>query len=293
MVAKSDYYDILGVSRSASSEEMKKAYRKKALEWHPDRHKGGDKEEAEKRFKEINEAYQILSDSQKKAAYDQYGHSAFSPGGAASGFSGQNPFSRGGQGGPFTYTYTSQGGESPFSGFDFSDPFDIFESFFGGGSPSGRTQRKPRYSLTVDFMEAVNGVEKTVEIGGKKRSIKIPAGISEGTRIEFNDFILSVDIHPHELFERDGDDIYIREIIPFSLAALGGEIEVPTVSGKIKIRVRPGTQSGTMIRLQGKGVVHVRGRGRGDEYVRLNILVPEKINREQKELLEELKDTNL
>jgi molecular chaperone DnaJ len=290
MATKTDYYETLGVSKSASAEELKKAYRKKALEWHPDTHKGADKEVAEKRFKEINEAYQVLSDSQKRAAYDQYGHDAFSPGGAASGFSGQGPFGRGGQTGPFTYTYTSQGGDTPFSGFDFGDPFDIFESFFGGGA---RAQRKPRYSITVDFMDAVNGVEKTVEINGKKRKIKIPAGISEGTRIDFGDFSLSVDIHSHELFERDGDDIYIKEVIPFSLAVLGGEIEVPTVSGKVKIRVRPGTQSGVMVRLRGQGVTHLRGRGKGDQYVRLNILVPEKLTREQKEIVEEMKEKNL
>src|SRR3989344_8709893 len=135
MAAKSDYYDILGVTKSASADEIKKAYRKQALEWHPDRHKD-DKEAAEKRFKEINEAYQILSDPQKKQAYDQFGHQAFSPGGAASGFGGQGPFARGRGFGPFTYTYTTSGnGSSPFEGYDFGDPFDIFESFFGGGSP--------------------------------------------------------------------------------------------------------------------------------------------------------------
>src|SRR3989344_4035811 len=150
MAAKTDYYDILGISKGAPADEIKKAYRKQALEWHPDRHQGADKEAAEKRFKEINEAYQILSDPQKKSAYDQFGHEAFSPGGmGAGGFRGQNPFAQGGQGGqwgPFTYTYTTngQGGGSPFEGFDFGDPFDIFESFFGGGSPFGRTRSIPR-----------------------------------------------------------------------------------------------------------------------------------------------------
>src|SRR3990170_828411 len=123
MATKSDYYDILGVTKSASAEEIKKAYRKQALEWHPDRH-ASEKEAAEKRFKEINEAYQVLSDPQKKAAFDQYGHDAFTPGGGGS------PFAQGfgGQGGPFTYTYAS-GGENPFANMDFGDPFDIFESF--------------------------------------------------------------------------------------------------------------------------------------------------------------------
>jgi len=296
MAGKTDYYETLDVSKGSSGEEIKKAYRKKALEWHPDRHKGEGKEDAERKFKEINEAYQILSDPQKKAAYDQYGHSAFSPGGAASGFDGGGPFgsSQGGQWGPFTYTYSTRGGEgSQFSGFDFGDPFEIFESFFGGGSPFGRAQRKPRYSITVDFMEAVEGTEKTVDIGGKKRKIKIPAGISEGTRIDFGDFTLSVDTHPHPIFERDGDDIYVKEVIPFSLAALGGEIEVPTVSGKVKIRVRPGTQSGTTVRLKDQGVKHLRGSGKGDQYVRLNVLVPEKLTHEQKDVIEDLRGAGL
>src|ERR1035437_7490212 len=153
MATKTDYYDILGVSKSASADEIKKAYRKQALEWHADRHQA-DKEAAEKRFKEINEAYQVLSDPQKKAAFDQYGSAAFTPGGQAGG----NPFAGGfgGQGGPFTYTYTG-GGESPFGNVDFGDPFDIFESFFGGGNPFGGAQRRqqiPRYLIGLTFMEA-------------------------------------------------------------------------------------------------------------------------------------------
>ena len=133
MAAKSDYYDILGVSKEASGADIKKAYRKQALQWHPDKHKD-EKEAAEKRFKEINEAYQILSDSEKRKAYDNFGHTAFSPGGSPGGFAGQpgqGPFSQSGSWGPFTYTQRSTGG-SPFAGFDFGDPFDIFEQFFGG-----------------------------------------------------------------------------------------------------------------------------------------------------------------
>lgn len=257
MAAKSDYYDILGVSKGASAEEIKKAYRKQALEWHPDRHKD-DKEAAEKRFKEINEAYQVLSDREKKSAYDQFGHSAFTPGG---GFGGQGmPFSQGGQSGqygPFTYTYTTSGGDggNPFGNFDFGDPFDIFEQFFGTDSPFGRrTRRIPRYSLNIDFLEAVGGVEKTVNIGGKRRHIKIPAGIYEGARINFGDFSLSVNIKPHEIFEREEDDIYVKVRIPYSLAVLGGQVEVPTIDGQVKVRVRPGTQSGTTVRLRERGV---------------------------------------
>jgi molecular chaperone DnaJ len=262
MVAKSDYYDILGLSKGASVDEIKKAYRAEALKWHPDKHKE-DKETAERRFKDINEAYQVLSDPQKKSAYDQYGHDAFTPGGfpGGGGFAG-NPFAGGGQHGPFTYTYTSNGGGTPFGNFDFGDPFDIFEQFFGG-SFGGAKKQIPRYSMTIDFMEAINGVTKEVEIGGKVHKIKIPAGIDEGSRINFTDFLLSVNIRPHELFERDGNDIYLKLAISYSLAALGGEVEVPTVDGSVKIRIRPGTQPGTMMRLRGKGAPILRIHARG------------------------------
>lgn len=299
MAAKSDYYDILGVTKGASADEIKKAYRKQALEWHPDRHKD-DKEAAERRFKEINEAYQILSDPQKKSAYDQFGHEAFAPGGGfrgAQGFPGGSPFGQGqaGQWGPFTYTYKSSGeGGSPFAGFDFGDPFDIFESFFGGGSPFGaRSARVPRYSIAVDFMDAVKGVEKEIEIEGKKRKIKIPAGVDEGSRINFGDFILSVNVKPHEIFDRDGADIFVKVTIPFSLAVLGGKIEAPTVDGNVKLKIRPGTASGTMIRLRAKGAPHLRGGGKGDEYVRIIVNVPEKPTREQKKLIENLREEGL
>ncbi len=299
MAAKPDYYDILGVSKGASAEEIKKAYRKQALEWHPDKHKD-NKEAAEKRFKEINESYQILSDSQKRQAYDQFGHSAFSPGGApgapggvpsAGGFPGAQ--GQTGKWGPFTYTYTSTGGDSPFAGFDFGDPFEIFEQFFGGGGNPFRQAQIPRYGVTIEFEEAVKGVEKEVEIEGKKRKIKIPPGVDDGSRIRFGDFILSINVKPHDLFEREGADIYLRAYIPFSTAVLGGQIKVPTVEGNVKLKIRAGTPSGTMVRLRGKGVPHLRGRGRGDQYVRLQVAVPNKLKRDQKKKIEEMKKEGL
>jgi len=290
MAAKSDYYDILGVSKNASAEEIKKAYRKQALAWHPDRHKD-EKETAEKKFKEINEAYQVLSDSQKKSAYDQYGHAAFTPGGGFAnqgGFPGQGS-SQGGKYGPFTYTYTSTGGGTPFSGYDFGDPFDIFEQFFGG-SPFRQSKQVPRYGITIDFMEAIKGIQKEVEINGKKRKIKIPAGVDEGSRINFKDFVLSINVRPHDVFEREGNDIYLKFGIPFSLATLGGEIKVPTVTDEVKIKIRSGTQSGTMLRLRGKGVQSPYGRGKGDEYVKIFVIVPEKLTKDQKAILNTLKE---
>lgn len=293
MTTKNDFYDILGLNKSASDAEIKAAYRKKALEWHPDRHQGAGKEEAERKFKEINEAYQILSDSSKKSAYDNYGHDAFSPGGA--GARGGNPFAGGGQGSPFTYTWSTGGGQqNPFGNADFGDPFDIFESFFGGGGSPFRQQRQiPRYSINLDFMEAVNGIEKEFTIEGKKRKIKIPAGVNEGTKINFGDFSLSVNVTPHEFFERNGDDIYINVTIPYSMAVLGGTIKVPTIEEEIKIKIREGTGSGTMIRLRGKGATNPHHKTKGDQYVKLNILVPEKPTRAQKRMIDDLRDEGL
>ena len=310
MSTKNDYYDLLGVTKTSSAQEIKNAYRKKALEWHPDRHQGADKEEAEKKFKEINESYQVLSDPNKKAAYDNYGHDAFAPGGMG-GRGGGNPFSaQGGPasgwagGSPFTYTWSSSGGpfgsaqgKSPFGNTDFGDPFDIFESFFGGGgSPFGGQQRQrqiPRYSVRLEFMEAVNGVEKEFDIEGKRRKIKIPAGVDEGTKINFGDFTLSVNVIPHEFFERNGDDIYISITIPYSMAVFGGTIKVPTIEDEVKLKVRPATGAGTMIRLRGKGAPNPHHKQRGDQYVKLNILVPEKLNRTQKRIIDDLKEEGL
>jgi len=142
-------------------------------------------------------------------------------------------------------------------------------------------------------MEAIKGVTKEVTIESKRRKIKIPAGVDEGSRINFGSFMLSINVRPHKIFERDGEDIYVKVGIPYSLATLGGEISVPTVDGDVKIRVRAGTQGGTMVRLQGKGVPYIHGRGAGDEYVRLNVLVPEKLNRDQKRKIEELQEEGL
>jgi DnaJ-class molecular chaperone len=292
---KADYYDVLGVTKSATADEIKRAYRKQALDWHPDKHKD-NKEAAEKRFKEINEAYQILSEPEKRRAYDQFGHAAFTPGGGSP-FSSTGRPAHGwggfGQGGPFTYTYTTSGGPQGFQGFDFGDPFEIFEQFFGGGVPFRQARSIPRYSIDVTFMDAVHGTEKQVSINSKKRTIKIPAGVDDGTRIQFDDFVLSVNVKPHELFERDGVDIYVKVEIPYSLATLGGDIEVPTIDDPIKIKVRAGTKSGSMVRLRERGVKRLRGAGRGDEYVRLIVGVPGKLTREQKTLVNQLMEEGL
>ena len=273
MADNKDFYEILGVSRDASVEEIKKAYRRLALKWHPDRNKDP---EAEKKFKEINEAYEVLSDPGKRQAYDQFGHDAF-----RQGFPGA-----GGQEGPFSYTVNFGDLEDLFGGF--SDPFEIFESFFGQRSPfSGyRQQRLPAYQVRITQREAILGTQKEVEIEGKRRKIKIPAGVDNGSRIKFPDFYLVVEVLPDPQFIRQGDDLIVEREISFTQAVLGDTIEVPTVEGKnLKLRIRPGTAPGTMIRLRGQGVPRLSARGRGDLYVRLKLKMPQKLTREQEEKL--------
>ncbi len=286
MPTKRDFYEVLGVSKSASAADIKAAYRKMALKHHPDQNKEAG---AEAKFKEINEAYQVLSDSQKKAAYDQYGHAAFDQG--AGGGMGGNPFSGAGQG-PFQWSYQSgpgmggTGAGNPFEGMDFNDPFDIFENIFSGGFGGG--QRRQRYSMRIEFMEAVKGVEKVIEIEGKKRTIKIPAGADNGTRIRFDEFDITLEVRPDPTFKRDNYDIYVDQEISYPTAALGGTTEVPTLEGKLKLKVRAGTQSHSLIRLRGEGVQHLQARGKGDLFVRLIVKVPEKLGRDEKRILEEL-----
>ena len=289
MSAKRDYYEVLGVSKTASAAEIKSAYRKLALKYHPDRNKETG---AEGKFKEINEAYQVLSDSKKKQTYDQFGHAAFDPSSGMGG--GQGPFGGfGGQAGGFNWSSYSSGGQSGAE-FDFGDPFEIFEQFFGGGFGGGSARRRrPHYSLQIDFMEAVNGVTKDVEIEGKRQKIKVPAGANNGTRIRFTDFDVSIDVGTHQRFKRDGYDVFVDEKISFSTAALGGQIEVETLQGKVKLKIRPGTPSHSLVRLRDEGIKHLQGRGKGDLYVRLIVDVPEKLNRDQKSILEDLKDFDL
>ncbi len=280
-----DYYEVLGVSKNASASELKSAYRKMALKWHPDRNKTAG---AADKFKEINKAYEVLSDPKKKEMYDQYGPEAFERAGGG----GQ---SQSYQQGPFSYTYTNFGGEnSPFEGVDFggfSDPFEIFEQFFGFQSPfSGGRRRQARtvYEIELQFEEAVRGVEKETVIKGNKRTIKIPAGVDEGMKIRFNEFDLLIHVKPHESFKREGQDVYIEKEITYTQAVLGGAIDVPTLDGSVRLKVRPGTKSGTMVRLRGQGITHPNSNRKGDEYVIYKIIVPEHVSSKAKKLLEEL-----
>ncbi len=276
MASKRDYYEILGLSKTATKDEIKKAYRKLAMQHHPDKNKAAD---AEAKFKEMNEAYEVLSDEKKRATYDQYGHAAFDPN---SGMGGGNPF--GGAGGPFTYQYQA-GGANPFGG---NDPFDIFEQFFGGTGFGG--PRKPRYGIGVKFEEAIKGTEKTVSIDGKKQTIKIPAGVDDGTRIRFTEYDIIVSVEPSSRYKRDGLDLFVDENIDFTMAVLGGTREIDTLSGTLKIKIKNGTQSHTMMRLRGEGVPSLRSNQQGDLYVRLIIEVPKKVNRAAKQALEKLRE---
>jgi len=282
MTTKRDFYDVLGVKKDASAAEIKKAYRQLALKHHPDRNKSTN---AADKFKEISEAYEVLSNPEKRKTYDQVGHAAFDPSTGFGGFGGARTYRQG----PFTYTYSTSGGPGGL-GFDFggfTDPFEIFESFFGGASPF-RTARLPRYGIAIDFIEAVKGTQKTIVHQGKEYTVRIPPGADDGTRIRFQDFYVTIEVKPHDTFKRDGADIFVDHQISFSQAALGDTITVPTVDGDLKLKVRPGAQPHTLIRLRSKGMPHLRGRGRGDQYVRLIVKIPTKLSRHQKTLLKQL-----
>ncbi len=300
-----DYYKILGVGKDASKDEIKKAYKKLAKKHHPDVDKSAD---ADEKFKKINEAYQALSDDKKRAAYDRFGNADFGGPSTGSGFGFGQDQNRSGNWGPFAYTYNTSGGAGDFGGID---PFDIFEEVFGfRGFGQQRRGRNLRYSITIDFMDAINGLTEEVNLGGKRLKVKIPAGIRDGGQIKFSgegqpgpqgtppgDLYLTVRIRPHPKFTRVGDDIYILKEISFVQAALGDTIKVETVERPVKLKIPAGTQSGTQFRLRGKGVPSLSsrrsllgGRGRGDQYVRVRVKVPQNLSRKQRKLLEEFRD---
>ena len=354
-MAKEDYYELLGVSKTASAEEIKNAYRKMAVKYHPDKNPG-DKE-AEDKFKKVSEAYEVLKDSKKRQAYDQYGHAAFQGAGAA----------RGGAGG-------------------FHDPFDIFrevfggggggifEDFFGGGGQSGGSGAQHgadlRYDLEITLEEAATGVEKEIRYnrsmicdhchgdraepgtrkercgtcGGSgqvvssrgffsvrqtcpkcrgmgidiekpctqcrgegrtvkkanKLKVKVPAGVHSGSKLrsagggeagvgggQTGDLYIVIQVKEHKFFERDSENLYCVIPIKFTLAALGGTIEVPTLKGKASLKIPEGTQSGTLFRLRGHGLPSLRQNFIGDQLVRLEVEVPKKLSSTQREMLEQ------
>ncbi|MCR4326067.1 MAG: DnaJ domain-containing protein [Candidatus Roizmanbacteria bacterium] len=276
MANKRDYYEVLGVSKSASAEELKKAYRKLALEWHPDRNKSPN---ATEKFKEINEAFSVLSDTQKRAQYDRFGHAA----------SGASPFGGAGPGGG-AYSYASYGDINDIFnsfGVDGSNPFDIFESFFGVQNPS--RQRKPTYRIQVTFDEAAKGVEKTVQIESGKKKIKIPAGIAHGSRIQFSDFSIMVEVGNSDTFQRDGQDLYYEVHLDYPDLILGTSIKVPTLTKPVTVRIKPSTEPGTLIRLRGFGLPYPQTNRTGDLYLLVKMNMIKQVGRKEKELLESIR----
>lgn len=343
---KRDYYEVLGLSRNAGEDEIKKAYRKLALQYHPDRNPG-DKQ-AEEKFKELSEAYQVLADPEKRAKYDQFGHDAF------------------GETGPFA------------GGFDFSHGFedifgDIFGEFFGGSPRRGRARAQRgddlRYNLEISFEHAAFGAEKKIKIprhgacdecegagaakgtspqtcpsckgsgqtafqqgfftvsrtcnqcGGQGRiithpcpscrgaglsrkfhtiNVKIPAGVDTGSRLKLRgegengarggppgDLYVVIIVQDHAIFARDGSDVICEMPVSFVNATLGAEIEVPTLEGRVKMKIPAGTQSNAVFRLKGKGIKDVHGGRRGDEHVRVLVETPTRLSARQKRLLKE------
>ena len=304
MPTKRDYYDILGVSKTASDDELKKAYRKMAMEHHPDMVKEGDKKVHEERFKEINEAYQILSDPQKRKLYDAYGHTSTGQGfpGGAGGF--------GGQQGPFTYTYSSNmGGQNPFGDVD---PFEVFQDFFGfrgfGGQRQPKRGKNLSYQLEIQFVDAVQGAQKSIKVETGEITIKIPQGARDGTELRFagrglpgpantpaGDLFITLRVPtPREFQDRAGDDLGVLKELDFVTATLGGLVEIPVVDIKshtglatTQLKIPAGTQHGIQFRVRDKGIPRLNGRGNGDIIVQVAIKIPQNLSKQQKQALED------
>lgn len=290
MATKRDYYEVLGISKSASDAEIKSAYRKLARKHHPDIDKSTG---ADEKFKELSEAYQILSDPQKKKSYDQFGHGAFD---RSQGFGGAggNPF-----GGGSSYSWSGSGNPNvqfDFGGFE--DPFELFEQIFGGSSPFGQSFRKrPTYQLDLSFEDATLGVTKEVEIESRnsqgrltreRMKIKVPQGVDNGTKMRFGELDIIFNVGRSSEFLREGADIFSEITVSIPQLVLGDVFEVNTVQGKVKVKVPPGTQPGSLVKLKGKGMVRLGSPGHGDHFVRVNLNVPKNPSKQEKQLYEEL-----
>jgi len=311
-MSKRDFYEILGVPKGASEEDIKKAYRKLAMKYHPDRNKG--RKDAETRFKEAKEAYEMLSDKDKRAAYDRFGHAGVDPSMAGAGAAG------GGAGGfDFNEVFRqSRGGPSPgggFEGFHFEgNPEDLFEGLFGGAR-GGRRGAAPRsrqgadiaYRMNVSLEQAARGFETMITVPGEAGTgertleVKIPAGIRDGQKVRVagrghpgheggpaGDLLVQIHVEPHPRFEREGDDLVTRVTISQPTAALGGETDVPTLDGHVTMTIPAGTQPGRRLRLRGKGMPAMKSGSHGDLYVQVQVETPVHLTAEQKELYRRL-----
>lgn len=309
-MSKKDFYQLLGVSKTSTPDEIKKSYRKLAMQFHPDKNQGNKK--AEEKFKEISEAYEILSDEKKRQNYDQFGHAGV----------GGNPFSGAG-GNPFGGARS--GGSA--GGDPFQDIFgDVFGDIFGqagrpGGNPFGgagsrmrASSRGPargsdlRYTLNITFEEAAVGCEKMIgfmrQIGPREESAKlsvtVPAGVKEGQRLKLagegdkpaqgaaGDLFVIIELQDHLLFKREDFDVILDLPVSYTDAILGTNVEIPTLYGKAEIKVPAGTHSGQVFRLKSKGFPKLGATGSGDMLVRVTVDTPAKVNPRQKEILEEL-----
>jgi len=306
MAAKRDYYEVLGVSRNATDAQIKSAYRTLAKQHHPDRNKNNP--EAVKKFKEVQEAYEVLSDSKKRARYDQFGHAGVGDEGAA------------GPGGTRTYTWTGQGMPE---GFDFQNVEfggmgggmgSILEELFGGrmgGRRSARHRtRQPvggrdvEHEITLGFEQALSGttVELAIDRGGRRETItaRVPPGVRDGQRVRVRgkgepgaggtpgDLYLLCRVKPHRYFRRQGNDLYLDVPVTLAEAALGAEVTIPTLEGRATLKVPPGVASGTKLRLGGRGVRDAKTGQRGDEYAVVQIVAPKDLDDESRRLLEQL-----
>ncbi|MHB8090778.1 MAG: DnaJ C-terminal domain-containing protein [Syntrophales bacterium] len=309
-----DYYKTLGIEKGVDQEEVKKAYRKLAMKYHPD--KNPNNREAEEKFKKISEAYAVLSDAEKRKQYDTYGSDQFSQR-----YSQEDIFRNvdlneilkgfgfGGMGGGFRSTGRR-------GGFSFQTGGGAYDDLFRGGQSAYSVPQKGEdlhYNLSITLEEAVAGAEKQISLrsenGINEITVKIPAGINTGKKLRLSgkgypgtnngsngDLYLNINVLPHPLFARDGNDIYIEKTISFTQAALGGSIEVPTIDGSVKrLKVPSGTQCGAKIRLKGLGIPPLKGSGtaHGDQFVKINIEVPRKLSASQTSLIKKLAEEGI
>lgn len=284
-----DFYDLLGVGRNANDDEIKRAFRRKAKQYHPDANP--DDPAAEARFKEVNEAYEVLSDEEKRSAYNRFGEHWQQ----YQGMNGQGPF--------------AQGGEA-----NYTDVSDVFETFFGGGGRRGgfrgntnfpRAGQDIEQRVAISLREAFEGTQRVVSKGGRDITVQIPKGAATGTKVRLagegqpgmnggsaGHLYLIVDVGEDPVFQRQDDDLYVDVKVDAFTAMLGGEAEAPTLNRPLRLKIPPGTQSGQKLRLSGKGMPKLRkGDEAGDLFARIVVTVPAALNQEQRNLAEKLRDS--